>query len=112
MSIFSDEFFNPPKIDFKRINSAALSNFLPILRRLLPDGRVVGNEYLAKNPKRPDRKLGSFKINTKSGRWADFATGDSGGDIISLVAFLRDISQGQAARLLASMLGIPAEVRS
>jgi hypothetical protein len=112
MSIFSEEFFNPPKIDFRRINNTAISNVLPILRRLLPDGRVAGNEYLAKNPKRPDRKIGSFKINTKTGRWADFATGDRGGDIISLVAFLRDISQGQAARLLASMLGIPAEVRS
>jgi hypothetical protein len=112
MSILSDEFLNPPKIDFKRINSAALLNVTPILRRFLPGGRVVGNEYLAKNPKRPDRKLGSFKINITTGRWADFATGDRGGDIISLVAFLRDISQGQAARLIASMLGIPVEVRS
>ena len=111
MSIFSHEFFDPPKIDFKRINSVALSNSSHVLRRLLPDGRIQKNEYLAKNPKRPDRSIGSFKINLKTGKWADFATGDRGGDLISLVAYIQDVSQSEAARLLASMLGIPAEVQ-
>ena len=111
MSIFPRDFLDPPKIDFKRINSVALFNSLPILRRLLPDGRIQKNEYLAKNPKRPDRHIGSFKINLKTGKWADFATGDRGGDLISLVAFIQDVSQSEAARLLASMLGIPAEVQ-
>jgi hypothetical protein len=45
------------------------------------------------------RRLGSFKINRYNGRWADFATGDKGGDPISLVAYLADISQGGAARM-------------
>ena len=111
MSICSQSFFDPPKIDFKWINSVALSNSLPILQRLLPDGRIQKNEYLAKNPKRPDRRIGSFKINLKTGKWADFATGDRGGDLISLVAYIQDVSQSEAARLLASMLGIPAEVQ-
>ena len=111
MSIFPREFLDPPKIDFTRINSVALSSSLTILRRLLPDGRIQKNEYLAKNPKRPDRSIGSFKINLKTGKWADFATGDRGGDLISLVAFIQGVSQSEAARLLASMLGIPAEVQ-
>jgi hypothetical protein len=38
----------------------------------------------------------------------DFATGDKGGDPISLVAYVADVSQGKAARLLAQMLGIEA----
>ena len=111
MSISSQSFFDPRKIDFKRINSVALFNSLPILRRLLPGGRIQKNEYLANNPKRPDRHIGSFKINLKTGKWADFATGDRGGDLISLVAYIQDVSQSEAARLLASMLGIPAEVQ-
>jgi len=39
-------------------------------------------------------------VNLLTGRWADFATGDKGGDPISLLAYLRSISQGDAARLL------------
>ena len=54
----------------------------------------------------PICRLGSFKVNRYNGRWADFATGDKGGDPISLVAYLADVSQGEAARLLARMLGV------
>jgi hypothetical protein len=56
--------------------------------------------------RRGDRHLGSFKINRYNGRWADFATGDKGGDPISLVAYLANVSQAEAARLLAGMLGL------
>jgi hypothetical protein len=41
------------------------------------------------------------------GVWKDFATGDGGSDLISLVAYLRDIDQGAAAGELADMLGVP-----
>ena len=43
---------------------------------------------MARNPTRPDRRPGSFKINLTTGRWADFATGDRGGDPVSLAAYL------------------------
>ena len=93
-------------IDFRAINAQALINFLAVLHRLLPSGRPEGHEYVALNPKRADRRLGSFKINLATGRWADFASGDRGGDPISLVAFLFDVSQVDAARCLARMLGV------
>jgi hypothetical protein len=57
------------------------------------------------NPIRADRRLGSFKINIRTGRWADFATCDKGGDPVSLVAYLEGVSQGEAARLLGRMIG-------
>ena len=41
-----------------------------------------------------------------NGRWADFAIGDKGGDVVSLVAHLEGVSQGEAARRLARMLGL------
>ena len=74
------------RIDFEGINRAALAALLAILDRWLPDGRVEGREYVACNPRRSDRRPGSFKINLVTGKWADFATGDKGGDVISLAA--------------------------
>jgi hypothetical protein len=94
------------RIDFAEINRAALAAFPGVLARVLPGGKRVGAEIVALNPRRADRRLGSFKVNRYNGRWADFATGDKGGDPISLVAYLADVSQGEAARLLARMLEI------
>ena len=85
---------------------AALAAFPAVLARILPGGKRVGAEIVALNPRRADRRLGSFKINRYNGRWADFATGDKGGDPVSLVAYIADISQVEAARLLARMLGL------
>ncbi len=97
-----------PTIDFPEINRAALASFPAVLARILPNGKCVGAEIVALNPKRADKRLGSFKINRFNGRWCDFATGDKGGDPVSLVAYLADVSQGEAARLLARMLGLEA----
>jgi hypothetical protein len=99
---------NSSPIDFAEINRAALAAFPAVLARILPGGKRVGAELVALNPRRADRRLGSFKINRYTGRWADFATGDKGGDLISLVAYLADVSQVEAARLLARMLGLDA----
>ena len=93
-------------LDFAAINQAALAAFPAVLNRLLPRGKAVGRELVALNPRRPDRNLGSFKVNRFNGKWCDFATGDKGGDPVSLLAYLADVSQGEAARLLAQMLGI------
>lgn len=96
------------RIDFARVNYAALVRLDDILHRWLPGGRVEGNEYVVLNPRRPDRRLGSFKVNLKTGKWADWSSGDKGGDPVSLAAFLFDLSQAEAARRLAEMLGIAA----
>ena len=93
-------------IDFDAINRAALANLPAVLARVLPSGKAVHREWVALNPRRADRRLGSFKVNRYTCRWADFATGDRGGDPISLVAYLESVSQAEAARRLARMLGI------
>ena len=82
----------PP--DFAAINAAALRDLPNLLGRWLQDGRCVGREYVARNPRRADRHAGSFKVNLQSGRWADFATDDRGGDPVSLTAFLFGLTQG------------------
>jgi hypothetical protein len=95
-------------LDFARINRAALAVLPALLARWLPHGHRKGGEYVARNPTRHDCHLGSFRINMRTGRWADFATGDRGGDPISLAAYLSDLKQCEAAEKLASMLGVEA----
>jgi hypothetical protein len=56
------------------------------------------------NPNRDDKRLGSFRISLRTGRWADFATEDRGGDIISLYAFLHRLRQSDAAYRLSNEL--------
>ena len=93
-------------LNFDRINSAALARMADLLSRWLPDGRRAGHEYVARNPRRTDAKPGSFSINLTTGRWSDFATGDKGGDVISLTAYLHSLTQVEAARRLAEMFGV------
>ena len=97
------------RLDFDAINRAALPAISSILARVLPGGKRIAGEYVVRNPRRRDMKPGSFKVNLRTGRWADFATGDKGGDPVSLVAYLAGVSQGEAARLLAQMLGLKSE---
>jgi hypothetical protein len=96
------------RVNFEDVTGATLAVLPSLLARWLPDGRIEGNEYTALNPRRSDRHLGSFKINLLTGRWADFAGGAVGGDPISLAAYLGGLSQVEAAKRLADMLGIEA----
>ena len=94
----------PP--NFSDINRAALAVLPALVRRWCPGGHMLGSDYTTKNPTRGDKRPGSFKINVQSGRWADFATDESGGDPISLAAYLSGSSQLEAARNLAAQLGV------
>ncbi len=97
------------RIDFQRINRAALSALPELLQRWLPGGRVEGAEYVALNPKRVDHHLGSFRINLKTGAWADFAIAAArGGDVIALAAYLAGTGQAAAALEIARMLRLPS----
>ena len=94
-------------IDFAGINAAALRNGRSFLENLLPGGKFRSLEYVVKNPCRNDQHLGSFSINYQTGVWKDFATGAGGGDPVSLVAFVRGVDQGDAAREIAEKFGVP-----
>lgn len=96
-------------IRYDVIGTAALRSLPLIVLRWLPDGRREGHEWVSRNPTRADRHLGSFKINLRTGQWADFATGDKGGDVISLAAYLHGLSQAVAASKIADMLGLMTE---
>jgi hypothetical protein len=98
-------------LDFDSINRAALDALPAVLARVLPSGKAIHREWVALNPRRRDRNLGSFRVNRYNGKWADFATEARGGDPVSLVAYVEGVSQSEAARLLAQMLGLEMEVK-
>lgn len=92
-------------VNYAAINNRLLPRLQTLLPQWLPNGEWRGNEWCALNPTRDDRRLGSFLINRITGCWCDFATGDAGGDPISLYAYLHGLRQSEAARDLQCMLG-------
>lgn len=92
------------RLDFETVKSSALNAADSLLSQWLPDGKRNGHEYAARNPTRADKKAGSFSVNLNTGAWGDFATDDTGGDLISLYAYLFGCSQGDALRAVASLL--------
>lgn len=92
-------------IDFAAIAAAALAAADRLVPTWLPNGRQDGAEWKSINPTRSDEKAGSFAVNLNTGRWGDFATEDTGGDLISLYAYLFESGdQGRAAKALAREL--------
>ena len=91
-------------VDFERINAAALAVLPTLAARWFPEGAREGREWVVGDLSgTPGRSL---KINLRSGVWRDFATGDGGSDPVSLAAAISGLSQVEAARRLADMLGV------
>jgi hypothetical protein len=75
---------------------------LTVVRNWLPDGRQEGDEWVALNPTRNDKNLGSFKFNTRTGLWADNSQAEAkGGDAVSLWAYLQGYT-GKGAQIKAA----------
>ena len=97
--------------EMARLREILCAHTQSLVPEWLPNGKKEGHEWSALNPTRGDSTPGSFKINLRSGEWSDFATGDKGGDIISLRAYLNG-NLGQkgaqivAAKDIAAKLGV------
>ena len=92
---------------FKAVAAAALARFDSVMDSLgLSGGKNAGREYLPLNPKRDDHAPGSLTINRDKGAWMEGATGDKGGDLVSLAAYIWDCSNGDAAERLGKQLGV------
>lgn len=97
-------------VDIGKVAAAALDAVERLLMQWAPNGKRRADEWVAANPTRADEKPGSFKINMLTGHWADFATGDKGGDLVSLYRYLFGFaSQVEAARDLADVLGVTGD---
>lgn len=95
--------------DIKQIAQAALSSIDNVLNHWCAGGKRQGHEYVTLNPTRSDNKAGSFSVNLNTGAWADFATGDKGGDLVALVAYIDNVKMGEAAKRLAQFLGLKTD---
>jgi hypothetical protein len=94
-------------VDFRAVNTAALARLSELLPRLLPGGRIVGAEWHAGSLR--GERGNSLRVRLRgerAGVWCDFATGERGGDPVSLCAAVWGISQVEAARRLAALLGV------
>jgi hypothetical protein len=94
------------RVNFDYVNRVALGRSEDVARAMIPGGRIEGREYVCVNPHRPDKHLGSLKINMQTGAWSDFSTGAKGGDLVSFCAFANGISQRDACIRLADRLGV------
>lgn len=88
------------------ISGQALRQAEELLEYVLPGGEREGREYTVKNPTRADNNRGSFKINITTGQWCDFATDDRGGDLVSLVSYIKGCRQSDAASFIADVLNL------
>ena len=76
----------------QRVSEYCASIAVSLARTLLPEGSIQGRNWVAKNPTREDKNIGSFSVivlGESSGVWKDFATGDGGSNFISLVMYIK-----------------------
>lgn len=89
-------------LDFTGLAGTLLARWQEFLPGWAPGGKLVGREYTAGTIRGGPGM--TFKFNIESGAWADFATDERGGDMISLYAAIQGIKNGEAAKRLADML--------
>jgi len=93
------------KIQLAAIN--ALYAAPALLKEWLPEGRINGSEWVARNLARGDRQPGSFGVSLTSGQWNDFADDQAhGSDLVSLLAYLRSFRQIDAAMEIDQRLNL------
>ncbi|AHE73637.1 topoisomerase [Enterobacter ludwigii] len=90
----------------RSVAAVALHSAEILVPEWLPEGRRQAVEWICRNPTRADRHAGSFSVSLVDGCWHDFATGDGGGDLVSLGAYLWNVRQTDAARIVADRLGL------
>ena len=96
--------FRRQALDFPGIAQAALPHLEALCSRWLPGGRRIGQEWTCGSLR--GEAGDSCKVNLRSGKWSDFASGEKGGDVIALAAAVHRIKPAEAARKLARMLGM------
>jgi hypothetical protein len=90
-------------VDYSGLASELLRRARVILPPWFPNGRFQGNEFVVGSLAGEAGE--SLKINSGTGRWADFAGDPKGGDLISLYAAREGIRNAEAARRLAKQIG-------
>lgn len=91
------------RLDFQGLAQAALSRARDLLPKWLPEGKIVGHEFIVGSFSGEAGSSLSFNLNT--GRWGEFNGSERGGDITSFYAAWQGLEQGEAFRQLAEEIG-------
>ena len=86
------------KLDFSALAQRLLISSETLVPQWLPGGRRRGHEWVCGDL--AGGEGASLSVNLLSGRWADFATSDRGGDLISLYAAIHELTMAEAYREL------------
>jgi len=93
--------------NIQAVAHAALLSIETLIPSWIPDAKREGGDYVALNPTRHDNKVGSFRITRSNGSWRDAATGEGGGDLVSLFAYIHGLArQTDAAKEIAPLVGL------
>jgi hypothetical protein len=84
-----------PPIKFAELSEALLSRIDTLVPAWLPGGVTRGHEYVCGSLQGGSGT--SCSINLTTGQWADFASDERGGDLISLYAAMHGLTMGKAA---------------
>lgn len=99
-----------PNLDYAGLAGILLSDAARWLVTWCPGGKLQGREYVAGTMKGGPGD--SFKCNLETGKWAEFAGDERGGDLISLFACIEGIKMGEAAKYLATAVNYPLSSNS
>jgi hypothetical protein len=86
------------KLDFNALAQRLLLGSETLVPQWLPGGRRRGHEWVCGDLSGGEGT--SLSVNLLSGRWADFATSDRGGDLVDLYAAIHELTLGEAYREL------------
>lgn len=100
-------------IDFASLAAELSSRAEALVADWLPGGRRDGHEWRCGSLSGDEGDSCAVNIGQgiARGRWSDFATGEGGGDLISLYAAIHGLSMGAAARQICADLAITQNIR-
>ena len=93
-----------PPINFAALADALLARADTLVPMWLPGGVQRGHEYVCGSVQ--GGAGSSCAVNLTSGKWADFASGEQGKDLVGLYAACHDLSMGKAALQVAREEGL------
>lgn len=93
-----------PPIDFAALAAALLAQAGTLVPNWLPGGVQRGHEWVCSSLSGGTGT--SLSVSLSNGRWADFATGESGGDLLGLYAAIHGLPMVRAALEVARSEGL------
>ena len=93
-----------PPINFAALADALLARIDHLVPMWLPGGSQLGHEYRCGSLSGGSGT--SCSVNLTNGKWSDFATGEAGGDLVSLYAAINGLTPGKAAVQVARDEGL------